>query len=148
MQEQETTIARTVEMDAATLKASEKDPGSESETGAPLRKASRWLGRLFRFGLEKFFQRAKPRVLATLASGLKAPRKRDLNCTHLLSGSCGCGAAFEKSEQVGVDCAGFGCGHAMREALVGFQCAVLQQFCGERRGVGVRDDLVVVAVHN
>jgi len=36
MQEQETAIPRTVQMDAATLKASEKDPGSESEPGAPL----------------------------------------------------------------------------------------------------------------
>jgi len=34
------------------------------------------------------------------------------------------------------------------EALVGLQDALLEQLGGQRRGIGVRHDLVVVAVHH
>ena len=36
----------------------------------------------------------------------------------------------------------------MREALVGFERSVLQQFCRQWTGVCVRDDLIVVAMHH
>ena len=32
---------------------------------------------------------------------------------------------FQESQQVGVNGIGLGCGHAVRKALVGFQCAIL-----------------------
>jgi hypothetical protein len=36
---------------------------------------------------------------------------------------------FQESQQVGVNGIGLGRGHAVRKALVGFQCAILQQLC-------------------
>jgi hypothetical protein len=32
--------------------------------------------------------------------------------------------------------------------FIGFQCAILQQFCGEQCRIGIRHDLVVIAVHH
>ena len=55
---------------------------------------------------------------------------------------------FQEGQQVGVDGVGLGRGHAMRKALVGFQCAVLQQLCRQRRRIGIRHDLVVIAMHH
>src|SRR5437868_9009726 len=36
----------------------------------------------------------------------------------------------------------------MRKALVGLQRAVLQKFCRQWRGVGIRNDLIVIAMHH
>src|ERR1700674_117328 len=58
------------------------------------------------------------------------------------------GSGSDESEQVGVDGLGLRGGHSVREALVGLQRPVLQQLRRERRGVGVGDDLIVVAVHD
>ena len=43
---------------------------------------------------------------------------------------------------------GLGRRHAVRKALVGLQRAVLQQLGRQRRRIGIRHDLVVVAVHH
>ena len=43
---------------------------------------------------------------------------------------------------------GLGGTHAVRKALVGLQGRVLHQLGGQRTGVGVGHDLVVVAVHD
>jgi hypothetical protein len=36
----------------------------------------------------------------------------------------------------------------VRKALVGFQCAVPQQLCRQGCGIGIRHDLIVVAMHH
>ena len=46
-------------------------------------------------------------------------------CRHLLT-------LLEECQQVGVNCVGLSRGHAVRKALVGFQCAILQQLCRQR----------------
>ena len=53
-----------------------------------------------------------------------------------------------KGEQVGIDRLRLGRGHAVREALVGFQGPVLQQLGRQRPGGDVGYDLVVLAVHD
>src|SRR5229473_421956 len=56
--------------------------------------------------------------------------------------------ALEEREQVGVNGVGLSRGHAVRKALVGFQCAILQQLCRQRSRIGIRHDLVVIAMHH
>src|SRR5262245_59422394 len=53
-----------------------------------------------------------------------------------------------EGQQVGIDGVGIRCRHAMREALVGLQRPVLQQFCRQRSSVSVGNDLIVVAMHH
>jgi hypothetical protein len=55
-------------------------------------------------------------------------------------------SAIDESEQVGIDHIRVRRAHAMRELLVDLQAAFLQEFCGERRGIRDRDDLVVDAI--
>ena len=50
---------------------------------------------------------------------------------------------FQEGQQVDVNGIGLGCGHAVRKALVGFQCAILQQLCRQRSSSGIRHDLVI-----
>ena len=58
------------------------------------------------------------------------------------------GLGPDERQEISVDRLGF-CGrHAVWEALVGFQRAILQQFGAQRRGVGVRHDLIIVAMHH
>jgi hypothetical protein len=58
------------------------------------------------------------------------------------------GPGLDELEQVGVDGLSLGGGHAVREAVVGLERPVLHELRGQRRGVGIRHDLVVVAVHD
>ena len=53
-----------------------------------------------------------------------------------------------KLQQVGVDDVGVGGAHAVREARVDLERAVLEQLDRQLGGVGDRHDLVVVAVHD
>ena len=55
---------------------------------------------------------------------------------------------FQEGQEVGVNGIGLGRGHAVRKALVGFQCAILQQLCRQRCRIGIRHDLVVIAMHH
>ena len=55
---------------------------------------------------------------------------------------------FQEGQQVGVNGIGLRRGHAVRKALVGFQCAILQQLCRQRPRIGIRHDLVIIAVHH
>ena len=55
---------------------------------------------------------------------------------------------FQEVQQVGVYGIGLGCGHAVRKALVGFQCAILEQLCRQWPRISVRHDLVVIAMHH
>src|SRR5882724_3354797 len=55
---------------------------------------------------------------------------------------------FQERQQVGVDGGRLGRGHAVRKAFVGFQGAMLQQLCREWRRIGIRHDLVVIAMHH
>src|ERR1700688_425425 len=55
--------------------------------------------------------------------------------------------ALNELQQVGVDGFGFGGGHAVRKAFVGFESGVLQQLRGQRACGDIRNDLVVFAVH-
>src|SRR6516162_1333632 len=55
---------------------------------------------------------------------------------------------LDEGQQVGVDGRGLGGRHAMRKALVGLQRAILQKLRRQRTGIGVRNDLVVVAMHH
>src|SRR5271170_7693550 len=57
-------------------------------------------------------------------------------------------SGFQPGEQVGVDGGGLGGRHAVREAVVGLQRPVLDELGGQRPGVGVGHDLVVIAVHD
>src|ERR1700733_16040397 len=56
-------------------------------------------------------------------------------------------ALFDECQQVFVDRVSFSGGHAVGKALVGDQCSVLQQLCREWSGIGIRHNLVVIAVH-
>ena len=56
--------------------------------------------------------------------------------------------AFDERQQVGIDRVRFRSGHAVREALVGFQGCVLQQLSGQRPGGDIGHDLVVFAMHD
>ncbi len=57
-------------------------------------------------------------------------------------------SGLDKCKQVGVDRVCLRRGHAVRETLVRFQRAVLKQLCRERPSIGIRHDLIVVAVHD
>ena len=61
-------------------------------------------------------------------------------------GSC-LRSTLEEREQVGVNRVGFSRRHAVRKALVGFQCAISQQLCGQRCRIGIRHDLIVITMH-
>src|SRR2546423_90193 len=53
-----------------------------------------------------------------------------------------CLSGLDERKQVGVDRVGLSCGHAVRKTLVGFQRAISQQLCGQRRRIGIRHNLV------
>src|SRR6266705_1716392 len=53
-----------------------------------------------------------------------------------------------ESQQVGVNRFSLRGRHAVREAFVSLQRPVLQQLCRQWCGVGIRNDLIVVAVHH
>jgi hypothetical protein len=55
---------------------------------------------------------------------------------------------FQEREQVGVNRIGLGCGHAVRKALVDFQGAIPQQLRRQRSSIGIRHDLVVIAMQH
>src|SRR3989449_5248356 len=55
---------------------------------------------------------------------------------------------FQERQQVGVNGVRLSRGHAVWKALVSFQCAILQQLCRQRRRIGIRHDLVVIAMHH
>jgi len=55
---------------------------------------------------------------------------------------------LDESQKVGVNRVGLSRGHAVRKALVGFQCAIPQQLCRQRCRIGIRHDLVVIAMHH
>ncbi len=56
-------------------------------------------------------------------------------------------SALDEGQQVGVDRVRLCGGHAVREALVGLQRAILEQLCRQRPGVRIGNDLIVVAMH-
>jgi len=55
-------------------------------------------------------------------------------------------SAAHEGEQVGVDDVGMGGGHAMRQAGIGLDAAVLEQFDSDQCRIGDGDDLVVLAM--
>src|SRR5438034_4100640 len=55
---------------------------------------------------------------------------------------------FDKFEEVCVDSFSVRGGHPMRKALIGFQSAILEQLCRQRRRIGIRHDLIVIAMHH
>jgi hypothetical protein len=55
---------------------------------------------------------------------------------------------FQEGKQIGVDLVRVGGGHAVRKAFVGLQYAIPQQLCRQRRRIGIRHDLVVIAMHH
>jgi hypothetical protein len=57
-------------------------------------------------------------------------------------------SGIDERQEIRVDRIGLRGGHAVWEAFVGFQGAVLQQFRAQRPRVGIRYDLIVVAVHH
>jgi hypothetical protein len=57
-------------------------------------------------------------------------------------------STFDEGEQVGVYRFRLGGRHAVRKALVSLERSVLQQLCRQRGGIGIRHDLVVIAVHH
>src|SRR5260370_12164306 len=57
-------------------------------------------------------------------------------------------SSLDERQQIGVDRGGFRGRHAVRKALVGLQAAVLQQLGRPRPGIGIGDDLVVIAMHH
>ena len=54
----------------------------------------------------------------------------------------------QEGQQVGVNGIGLGCGHAVRKAFVGFQCAIFEQFRRQWPRIGIWHDLVVIAMHH
>src|SRR3954468_19841302 len=57
-------------------------------------------------------------------------------------------SGLQKRQQISVDRLGLGRRHAVWESFVCLQRAVLHELGGQRSGVGVGNDLVVVAVHH
>src|SRR6059058_3234902 len=57
-------------------------------------------------------------------------------------------SALDEGEKVGIDHVCVRRAHAMWELLVDLQGALLEELRGQRRGIGDRDDLVVVAMHD
>src|SRR6266511_3422361 len=57
-------------------------------------------------------------------------------------------SGLQEGQQVSVDRLGLGGRHAVRESFVCLQRAVLHELGGQRSGVGVGNDLVVIAVHH
>src|ERR1035438_4991606 len=55
-------------------------------------------------------------------------------------------SGLEEFQEVGVDRRGLGGRHAVRKAVIGLERAVLHELRGQRSGVGVGNDLVVVSV--
>jgi hypothetical protein len=72
---------------------------------------------------------------ASLSAGTEAPAPRIV-------------LAFDESQQVGVDRLGLGRDHAVGKVFVGFHSAMLQELRRQRSGGDIRDDLVVLAVHD
>jgi hypothetical protein len=58
------------------------------------------------------------------------------------------GLGLDERQEISVDRFGFRSGHTVREAFVGFQRAILQQFGAQWRRVGIGYDLIIVAVHD
>src|SRR5260370_1550872 len=59
-----------------------------------------------------------------------------------------CFLALNESEQIGIDLICIRSWHAVRETLIGFQYRALHQLSAQRGGVGIGDDLVIVAMHD
>lgn len=57
-------------------------------------------------------------------------------------------SAFDKSEEVRVNQLRVRCAHSMGQTFVNPQGRALQQFGGQRSGIGERNDLVVASMHN
>src|SRR5438045_4909006 len=55
---------------------------------------------------------------------------------------------FNEGEQIFVDGLGLGSRHAVWKTFVSLERAVLQQLCRKRRRIGIRNYLVVIAVHH
>jgi hypothetical protein len=58
------------------------------------------------------------------------------------------GLGPDERQQISVDSFGFRRRHTVREASVGFQRAILEQFGAKGRRVGIGYDLIIVAVHH
>src|SRR5271167_3357025 len=54
----------------------------------------------------------------------------------------------DELQQVGVNGVGFRGGHTVGEALVAYESSMLQQLSGPRAGGDIRDDLIVLAMHD
>ena len=57
-------------------------------------------------------------------------------------------SGIDERQEIRIDRIGLRGGHAVWEAFIGFQGAVLQQFRAQRPRVGIRYDLIIVAVHH
>src|ERR1700722_13495651 len=55
---------------------------------------------------------------------------------------------LDEFEQIGIDLIRIRCRHTVRETLVGFQHRALHQLDGEWARVSIRDDLVIIAMHD
>src|SRR5262245_65084089 len=59
-----------------------------------------------------------------------------------------CVSALYESEKVGIDHVGVRRAHAVREPFVDLQLALFEELDGQQRGIGDRDDLIVIAMHD
>src|SRR5205085_6387931 len=82
---------------------------------------------------------------------LRLSGQRSISVTPVLSAPAASVCVMcllQEGQQIGVDGVGIRRGYPVRKALVRFQRAVLEQLCRQRSGVGIRHDLVVIAVHH
>src|SRR6266850_496931 len=92
-----------------------------------------------------------PIKLMTTCSFVNAERLENITVPPALSQSqclsrC-CLLTFEKHQQVGIDHVCIRSWHSVRETFVGFQYRALHQPRAQWRGVSIRNDLVIIAMH-
>src|SRR5437763_9868226 len=83
-------------------------------------------------------------IIATRGSGVCSLFVSSRLCTALRSDS----SSLDEGQQVGIHDLSMRRAHAMREFLIDLERAILEQLGRERRRIGYRHDLVVVAVHD
>jgi hypothetical protein len=76
-----------------------------------------------------------PRAICYVNPGLRGDRGSSMSL-------------LQEGQQVGVDGLRLRRGHAVREAAVGLQRPVLDKLCRQWSGVGVGNDLIVIAMHH
>src|SRR5690348_2189886 len=90
----------------------------------------------------------KAELAATLSASSAAKTEEDTANSSATKAKNGRILSLDEGQQVGIDGVSFSGRHAMRKTFIGFQDPVLQQFRRQWPGVGIRHDLVVVAMHH